>query len=67
MIEEKIIKGPLHDQLDQGSVLDEQEQKCLFIGKNADYYLRKWGKSTNPEKTVFWNWAAFLFSTLAWI
>ncbi|HHY28797.1 DUF2628 domain-containing protein [Desulfitobacterium sp. PCE1] len=39
--------------------LEKQELMSLYIGKNADYYLRKWSKTPAPEKAFSWNWAAF--------
>ncbi|WP_421381676.1 DUF2628 domain-containing protein [Bacillus salacetis] len=32
-----------------------------FVGKNSDYYLKKWDIGDNgPRKKISWNWAAFL-------
>ncbi|MEL1135500.1 DUF2628 domain-containing protein [Desulfitobacterium sp. THU1] len=45
---------------------EEQELLRLYIGKNADYYLRKWSKKTAPGTALSWNMAAFLFSAL-WV
>lgn len=41
-------------------MVDDQELIRLYVGKNAEYYLHKWGKSINPESSFSWNWAAFL-------
>ncbi|CEG28695.1 DUF2628 domain-containing protein [Bacillus sp. B-jedd] len=31
-----------------------------FVGKKADYYLRKWNNPKNKGSNMGWNWAAFL-------
>jgi hypothetical protein len=40
---------------------DEDEAK-LFIGKNSDYYMKKWISFKNGDKAWGLNWPAFLFS-----
>lgn len=45
---------------------DPDEEAKVFVGRNAKYYLRKWGKSAAPEKAISWNWAAF-FITVFWL
>jgi hypothetical protein len=34
----------------------------LFIGFNANYYLRKWSSAGYLERLNTWNWGAFIFS-----
>ncbi len=36
----------------------------IFVGKNADYYERKWRPIADMSKATSWNWAAFLFPWL---
>ncbi len=38
----------------------------LYIGHNANYYLRKWSVSDYTTRANTWNWAAFFFS-LFWL
>lgn len=45
--------------------LDVDEIK-IFVGKNSDYYIKKWNSSKNPNKSGGWNWAAF-FAGLFWL
>ncbi|MFB9279596.1 DUF2628 domain-containing protein [Cohnella cellulosilytica] len=51
---------------DSGPPSDPDEETKVFVGRNADYYLRKWGKSVVPEKAISWNWAAF-FLAFFWL
>jgi hypothetical protein len=39
---------------------------ALFVGKNSDYYLRKWELMDKENKKSKWNWAAFLLP-LQWM
>ncbi len=44
-----------------------QKELAMFVGKNADVYLRKFGKFTENGEDVFsatWHWPAFFFSFL---
>jgi hypothetical protein len=43
-------------------VESEDELVKQFVGKNSDYYLRKWNSSQNPARRSGWNWAAFFLS-----
>jgi hypothetical protein len=47
----------------QSNPSDEELVK-RFIGKNSDYYLKKWSSSKNPEKRSGMNWAAFFFNVI---
>ena len=49
-----------------GQELEKQELMSAYIGKNVDYYLRKWRKTAAPEKALSWNWAAFIFGAF-WV
>lgn len=53
-------------QNDHTSQIDDEELMRLYIGNNADYYLKKWGRTTAPESSFSWNWAAF-FTCAFWI
>jgi Protein of unknown function (DUF2628) len=38
---------------------------CFFVGRNADYYLKKWApRLDDPQADVGMNWAAFLLTGL---
>ncbi|HEY8889274.1 MAG TPA: DUF2628 domain-containing protein [Clostridium sp.] len=41
--------------------LDENEAK-LFVGKNSDYYIKKWSAFKDGSKKWGINWPGFLFS-----
>jgi hypothetical protein len=45
-----------------GSKISDSEYRA-FIGRNADYYLRKWGSGRFADRpSSGFNWAAFFFS-----
>lgn len=37
---------------------------CRLIGKNSDYYVRKFQEMKSQDKQISWNWAAFLVPVL---
>lgn len=49
-------------QHDEQPVQDEDAEIKEFVGTESKYYIGKWRKSSNPEKAVSWNWAAFFLS-----
>src|SRR5215831_5656813 len=42
--------------------LQQEELQRLFVGKNYEYYLRKWAEAERKASKNTWNWAAFFFS-----
>ena len=38
----------------------------IFVGKNYEYYKRKWEIIVQNKSHISWNWAAFFFVTL-WV
>ncbi len=52
----------------QPSPVSEDESLELFIGKNHDYFARKWAIAEQKKSKQSWNWAAFLlgFSWMAY-
>jgi hypothetical protein len=42
------------------------ESARIFVGKNYDYFLRKWGIAEQKKSKQSWNWAAFLVG-FAWM
>ncbi|TVX96861.1 zinc-ribbon domain-containing protein [Cohnella terricola] len=41
---------------------DPEDEAKVFVGRNADYYMRKWGGKASPGKDISWNWATFFLS-----
>lgn len=48
-----------------GAASADQEART-FVGKKADYYLRKWSNPKNKGSNMGWNWAAF-FAGIFWL
>ncbi|MEC0231261.1 DUF2628 domain-containing protein [Paenibacillus alba] len=48
------------------SDIDDNELTRQIIGKNDEFYLKKWSSSNKPEQRSGWNWAAF-FLTFFWM
>jgi hypothetical protein len=44
--------------------LQQQELLRLFVGKNYEYYSRKWAEAEQKPSKNTWNWAAFFFNLL---
>ena len=42
------------------SALSRQEAIQIFVGKNHDYFERKWAVAAQKKNQLSWNWAAFL-------
>jgi hypothetical protein len=40
-----------------------EENLATFVGKNEEYYLRKWELFEHSNEKISWNWAAFFFSS----
>ena len=39
----------------------------MFIGRNYDYFLRKWEIAEQKKSKTSWNWAAFVFGGRGWL
>jgi hypothetical protein len=50
------MKGRI--EMEANTELNENEIR-LFVQKNSDYYINKWGSVSNPQKYARWNWSAF--------
>lgn len=50
----------------QVAVSNDDEATSIFIGKNYEYYLRKWETAEQKKSKQSWNWAAFLLG-FAWM
>lgn len=50
----------------QPSPVSGDESLELFIGKNYDYFTRKWAIAEQKKSKQSWNWAAFLLG-FAWM
>ncbi len=42
---------------------ESDEALKIFIGKNYDYFLRKWEIAEKKKSKLSWNWAAFLLGS----
>lgn len=58
----------IKDDFQTPTLPNETDEELLkrFIGKNSNYYMKKWSSSNNPNKRSGWNWAAF-FLTVFWL
>ena len=59
------IKQPTPISLQADSIFENESSK-IFIGKNYDYFLRKWEIAEQKKSKTSWNWAAFVFGG-AWM
>jgi hypothetical protein len=48
-----------------GPLQGQPNELCFFVGRKADYYLKKWApRLEDPQADVGMNWAAFLLTGL---
>ena len=59
------IKQPTPISTQADSILENEASK-IFVGKNYDYFLRKWEIAEQKKSKTSWNWAAFVFGG-AWM
>jgi hypothetical protein len=64
VMEQNKPQQPIPPVLEKDKVPALDADMALFVGKNADYYARKWGKRNRQGKPAAytWNAAAFLIS-----